>query len=75
MLFFKYQSNSQDFVLTQLKSPSLKLKEFDYNRLLNEIISKRVQQEVYKEHIEEYLLEEFYNINLLEEEKNFQKQF
>ena len=64
---------AEEFVLTQLKNPSLKLKEFDYNRLLNEIVSKRVQQEVYKEHIEEYLLEEFYNTKLPEEEKKYSK--
>ena len=60
---------AEEFVLNQIKNPSLKLQEFDYNRLLNEIVSKRVQQEIYKEHIIEYLLEEFYNMNLPNEEK------
>ena len=64
---------SEDFMCQILKNPSLKLKDFDYNQLLNEIVSKRVQQEVYKEHIIEYLLEEFYNINLPEEEKKYSK--
>ena len=64
---------AEEFVLNQIKNPSLKLKDFDYNQLLNEIVSKRVQQEVYKEHIIEYLLEEFYNINLPEEEKKYSK--
>ena len=71
------QNNSlketEDLILQILKNPSLKLKDFDYNQLLNEIVSKRVQQEVYKEHIIEYLLEEFYNINLPEEEKKYSK--
>ena len=64
---------SEDFMCQILKNPSLKLKDFDYNQLLNEIVSKRVQQEVYKEHIEEYLLEEFYNTKLPEEEKKYSK--
>ena len=64
---------SEDFMCQILKNPSLKLKDFDYNQLLNEIVSKRVQQEVYKEHIIEYLLEEFYNINLPNEEKKYSK--
>ena len=64
---------SEDFMCQILKNPSLKLKDFDYNQLLNEIVSKRVQQEVYKEHIEEYLLEEFYNTKLPEEEKKCSK--
>ncbi len=71
------QNNSlketEDLILQILNNPSLKLKDFDYNQLLNEIVSKRVQQEVYKEHIIEYLLEEFYNINLPEEEKKYSK--
>ena len=71
------QNNSlketEDLILQILKNPSLKLKDFDYNQLLNEIVSKRVQQEVYKEHIIEYLLEEFYNINLPNEEKKYSK--
>ena len=64
---------AEEFVLNQIKNPSLKLQEFDYNRLLNEIVSKRVQQEIYKEHIIEYLLEEFYNMNLPNEEKKYSK--
>ena len=64
---------AEEFVLNQIKNPSLKLQEFDYNRLLNEIVSKRVQQEIYKEHIIEYLLEEFYNVNLPNEEKKYSK--
>ena len=64
---------AEEFVLNQIKNPSLKLQEFDYNRLLNEIVSKRVQQEIYKEHIIEYLFEEFYNTNLPNEEKKYSK--
>ena len=43
---------------------ALRIKDYDYNRLLNEIVSKRVQQEVYKIHIDEYLIPDFYNKNL-----------
>lgn len=70
---FNKNSEAEDFVITQIKSEVLKLNEFDYNKLLNEIVSKRVQQEIYKEHIEEYLLEEFYNTSLPENEIKYQK--
>ena len=70
---FNKNSEAEDFVITQIKSEVLKLNEFDYNKLLNEIVSKRVQQEIYKEHIEEYLLEEFYNTSSPENEKKYQK--
>lgn len=70
---FNKNSEAEDFVITQIKSKVLKLNEFDYNKLLNEIVSKRVQQEIYKEHIEEYLLEEFYNTSLPENEIKYQK--
>ena len=70
---FNKNSEAEDFVITQIKSEVLKLNEFDYNKLLNEIVSKRVQQEIYKEHIEEYLLEEFYNTTLPENEIKYQK--
>ena len=71
---FNKNSEAEDFVITQIKSEVLKLNEFDYNKLLNEIVSKRVQQEIYKEHIEEYLLEEFYNTSLPENEIKYQKE-
>ena len=70
---FNKNSEAEDFVITQIKSQVLKLNEFDYNKLLNEIVSKRVQQEIYKEHIEEYLLEEFYNTSFPENEIKYQK--
>ena len=70
---FNKNTEAEDFVITQIKSPVLKLNEYDYNKLLNEIVSKRVQQEIYKEHIEEYLLEEFYNTSLPENEIKYQK--
>ena len=70
---FNKNSEAEDFVITQIKSEVLKLNEFDYNKLLNDIVSKRVQQEIYKEHIEEYLLEEFYNTSSPENEKKYQK--
>ena len=70
---FNKNREAEDFVITQIKSPVLKLNEYDYNKLLNDIVSKRVQQEIYKEHIEEYLLEEFYNTSSPENEKKYQK--
>ena len=70
---FNKNREAEDFVITQIKSPILKLNEYDYNKLLNEIVSKRVQQEIYKEHIEEYLLEEFYNTSSPKNEKKYQK--
>jgi hypothetical protein len=51
----------EDFVVKIIQDPTLKLNEYDYNRLLNLIGSKRTQQELYKIHIEEFLIPEFYN--------------
>ena len=51
----------EDFVVKIIQDQTLKLNEYDYNRLLNHIGSKRTQLEIYKIHIEEFLIPEFYN--------------
>ena len=59
-----YDIKAEEFVISITKEKALRIKDYDYNRLLNEIVSKRVQQEVYKIHIDEYLIPDFYNKNL-----------
>lgn len=51
----------EEFVSHLLQNPSLKLRFFTYNKLLNEIVSKRVQQEIKKKHIDELLIPQFYD--------------
>ena len=39
-----------------------KLRNYSYMELLNEIVSKRVEQEIPKEHVKQFLLPEFYDV-------------
>ena len=57
----EYQILSEEFIHQILTDPIFKLNSFDYNTLLNEIVSKRIQQEIHKKHIEQILLPTFYN--------------
>ena len=56
-----YNVIGEEFVKRVLKDESLKLKTFDYIRLLNSVADIRVQQEIFKVHIDEYLIPSYYN--------------
>ena len=56
----EYQVLGEEFVHQILKDPIFKLNKFEYNYLLNEIVSKRIQQEIHKKHIEQILIPTFY---------------
>ena len=68
-----YDIKAEEFVISKTKEKGLRIKDFDYNRLLNEIVGKRIQQEVYKIHVDEYLVPDFYNTNLPVTETVYQK--
>ena len=53
----------EQFIRDILKDESLKLRNYNYIELLNEIVSKRVEQEIPKEHIKQFLIPEFYDTN------------
>ena len=53
----------EQFIRDILKDESLKIRNYDYMELLNEIVSKRVEQEIPKEHIKQFLIPEFYDSN------------
>ena len=53
----------ENFIRDILNDESLKLRKFTYMELLNEIVSKRVEQEIPKEHIKQFLIPEFYDSN------------
>ena len=57
---------AEQFVRDILKDESLKLRKYSYMELLNEIVSKRVEQEIPKEHIKQFLIPEFYDANKTE---------
>ena len=50
----------ENFIREILSDESFKLRKFSYMELLNEIVSKRVEQEIPKEHVKQFLLPEFY---------------
>ena len=54
---------AEQFIRDILKDESLKLRNYKYMELLNEIVSKRVEQEIPKEHIKQFLIPEFYDSN------------
>ena len=64
------QNNSnliaEQFIRDILKDESLKIRNYNYMELLNEIVSKRVEQEIPKEHIKQFLIPEFYDSNKTE---------
>ena len=51
----------EQFVRDILNDDSLKIRNYTYMELLNEIVSKRVEQEIPKEHIKQFLIPEFYD--------------
>ena len=57
---------AEQFVRDVLKDESLKIRNYNYMELLNEIVSKRVEQEIPKEHVKQFLIPEFYDANKTE---------
>ena len=57
---------AENFIREILKDESLKLRNYNYMELLNEIVSKRVEQEIPKDHIKQFLIPEFYDSNKTE---------
>ena len=53
----------EQFIREILSDESLKLRNYSYMELLNEIVSKRVEQEIPKEHVKQFLFPEFYDTN------------
>ena len=54
----------EEFIREILSDESLKLRKYSYMELLNEIVSKRVEQEIPKEHVKQFLFPEFYDENV-----------
>lgn len=54
---------AEQFIREILKDESLTLRNYNYMDLLNEIVSKRVEQEIPKEHVKQFLIPEFYDSN------------
>ena len=52
---------SEQFIRDILQDESLTIRNYNYNELLNEIVSKRIEQEIPKEHIKQFLIPEFYD--------------
>ena len=57
---------AEQFIRDILNDESLKIRKYTYMELLNEIVSKRVEQEIPKEHISQFLIPEFYDSNKTE---------
>ena len=53
----------EQFIREILLDESFKLRNYSYMELLNEIVSKRVEQEIPKEHVKQFLFPEFYDAN------------
>ena len=51
----------EQFIRDILSDESFKLRKFTYMELLNEIVSKRVEQEIPKEHVKQFLFPEFFD--------------
>ena len=51
----------EQFIRDILSDEAFKLRNYTYMELLNEIVSKRVEQEIPKEHVKQYLFPEFYD--------------
>ena len=54
-------SIAEQFIRDILNDESLTIRNYSYNELLNEIVSKRVEQEIPYEHIKKFLIPEFYD--------------
>ena len=53
----------EQFIREILSDESFVLRNYTYMELLNEIVSKRVEQEIPKEHVKQFLFPEFYDAN------------
>ena len=53
----------EQFIREILSDESFVLRNYNYMELLNEIVSKRVEQEIPKEHVKQFLFPEFYDAN------------
>ena len=51
----------EQFIRELLQSESLLIRNMDYMDLLNEIVSKRVEQEIPKNHVKEYIIPDIYD--------------
>jgi len=51
----------EQFIREILSDEALKLRNYSYMELLNEIVSKRVEQEIPKDHVKQFLFPEFYD--------------
>ena len=51
----------EQFIREILSDESFKLRNYTYIELLNEIVSKRVEQEIPKEHVKQFLFPQFYD--------------
>ena len=51
----------EQFIRDILSDESFKLRKYTYMELLNEIVSKRVEQEIPKEHVKQFLFPEFFD--------------
>ena len=56
----------EQFIRDILNDESLKIRKYNYMELLNEIVSKRVEQEIPKENIKQFLIPEFYDADKTE---------
>jgi hypothetical protein len=61
---------AEEEVITILKDPNFHLRNYTYNRLLNEIVSKRIKQEIHKKHIKELLIPNLYTKDSNSNSKN-----
>lgn len=57
---------AEQYVRDILRDESLKIRNYSYMELLNEIVSKRVEQEIPKNHVKQFLIPEFYDSNKTE---------
>ena len=62
---------AEQFIRDILKDDSLKIRNYNYMDLLNEIVSKRVEQEIPKEHVKQFLIPEFYDQNKTESNDSY----
>ena len=56
----------EQFIRDILKDKSLLIRNYTYMELLNEVVSKRVEQEIPKAHVKQFLLPEFFDPNKTE---------
>ena len=56
----------EQFIRDILKDKSLLIRNYTYMELLNEVVSKRVEQEIPKAHVKQFLLPEFFDANKTE---------